>query len=136
VRRSFFIFALLSIAILASCNKQQSASTQPSTAAQSAAWTITLTTDPAPPTEEKDTLFKVMLADSVGKPASGANVVAELKMQTMDMGKNEITLADKSSGAYEGTGKFSMAGPWNVIVTAKQGGKTAQQTFQVVAHKQ
>lgn len=135
-RSAAFILLFLSIAILAACNKQQAASAQPSTAAQSAAWKITLTTDPAQPNEEKDTIFKVTLADPAGQPVSGATVTADLKMQIMDMGKNEIALTDKGSGTYEGKGQFSMAGPWNVIVTAKQGGKTGQQTFQTVVRSQ
>jgi nitrogen fixation protein FixH len=139
VRRSAFILLFLTTTILIGCNKQQSAattaSTQPSTAAQSANWKIALTTDPAKPEEENDTAFKVALTDSSGQPVSGAAVTADLQMQTMNMGKNEITLIDDGAGTYEGKSQFSMAGPWNVIVTAKQGGKTAQQTFQVVAYK-
>jgi hypothetical protein len=50
-------------------------------------------------------------------------------MPLMDMGKNEFRLADIGNGVYEGTGKFTMAGPWNVMVTVKAAGKTAQQIF-------
>lgn len=138
-RSAAFTLLLLTIAVLAACSRQQpatAASTQASTVAQSAALKITLTTDPAQPAEEKDTVFKVTVADPSGQPVSGATVSADLKMQLMDMGKNEITLADKGAGIYEGKGQFSMAGPWNVIVTAKQGGKTGQQTFQTVAASQ
>ncbi len=137
-RSAALILLLVVVIAFAACNKQPAASSaaaQRSTAAQSPPLKITLSTDPAQPAEDKDTVFKVTVAEATGQPVSGATVTADLKMQIMDMGKNEITLADKGSGNYEGKGQFSMAGPWNVIVTAKQGGKSGQQTFQMVAGK-
>ncbi len=122
------------LVFLASCQKQQTTTAQPQTA-QSWSFSMTLATEPSPPVESQDTVFKIVMTDSSGKPVSGASVTLDLKMTTMDMGKNEVTLADRGAGAYEGTGKFTMAGPWNVIATAKQGDKTGQQTFQVVAHR-
>jgi hypothetical protein len=47
------------------------------------------------------------------------------------MGKNEFKLAEKGNGDYQGEGKFGMAGDWNVVVTAKKGGKSATQTVPV-----
>lgn len=97
---------------------------------------MSLTTDPTPPVEDRETTFKLSLTDSAGKPVSGANVKAELKMSTMDMGKNEVGLVDKGSGNYEGKGKFTMAGPWDVVVSANRAGSSEQQIFPIVAHKQ
>ncbi len=138
LKSAALILLLVAVIAFAACNKQPattSGATQPSAATQTAPFKITLTTDPAQPAEDKDTVFKITVAEPTGQPVSGAIVTADLKMQMMDMGKNEVTLADKGSGNYEGKGQFSMAGPWNVIVTAKQGAKSGQQTFQIVAGK-
>jgi hypothetical protein len=61
-------------------------------------------------------------------------VKAALIMTTMDMGKNELTLADQGGGAYQANAKFTMSGPWNTVVDAAAGGKSGQQTFPVVVH--
>jgi hypothetical protein len=52
------------------------------------------------------------------------------------MGKNEFLLADMGQGRYQGSGKFTMAGPWNVVVTAQAGGKAGQEAFLVTVHLQ
>jgi hypothetical protein len=93
-------------------------------------WKISLEVD-APPRIVKATTFRVQLADLSGKPVSGAQVEVSLVMKVMDMGKNQFALADKGGGAYEGSGTFSMSGPWNVVVSAKAGGKAGEQKFEV-----
>jgi hypothetical protein len=52
-------------------------------------------------------------------------------MVMMEMGKNEVVFADQGDGNYEGTGKFTMTGPWNVVVTATRDGKAGRQTFSI-----
>jgi nitrogen fixation protein FixH len=127
--------AIIAVFLLAGCQKQEApkSSTPPATAAPQvtapAPWKMDLTTDPAKPEPNKDTKFRLQMTDPEGKPVAGADVTASLVMPVMDMGKNEFRLVDIGKGAYEGTGKFTMAGPWNVVVTAKAAGKTAQQTF-------
>jgi nitrogen fixation protein FixH len=96
---------------------------------------VVLTTDPPAPVSGQDTAFRVTLTDAAGKPVSGAKVEADLKMQTMDMGKNVVSLADKGDGTYEGKGQFTMAGPWNIIIVVTKAGTTGQQQFQIVAQK-
>lgn len=129
--------ALLSLILSIACQKQESPkpSTPPATAAPQVAsaspWKMDLNTDPTKPEFNKDTKFRLKLTDPDGKPVSGADVTASLVMPLMDMGKNEFRLADIGNGLYEGTGKFTMAGPWNVTVSAKAAGKNAQQTFPV-----
>ena len=93
-------------------------------------WKIALDLD-APPRIVKATTFRVKLTDLSGKPVDGAKVQASLVMKLMDMGKNEVPLAGKGAGAYEGSGTFSMSGPWNVVVTVSAGGKTGEQRFEV-----
>ena len=116
----------------------QGASTAPSPASgattaaiNSAPMKIDLTVDPAQPNPSKPAKFTAKLSDSDGKPVTGADVNVALVMKEMDMGKNEFKLADKGNGEYQGEGKFGMSGDWNVVVTAKQPGKSATQSFSV-----
>lgn len=76
------------------------------------------------------------MQDDAGKPVAGAKVEADLKMKSHDMGKNIVSLTDNGQGMYEGKGKFSMAGPWDVVVIASKNGKSGAQTFSVVARKE
>ncbi len=133
MRRFAYLLPLVLIFALA-CQKQQTTTAQPQQARPSSL-KVSLTTDPAPPVEDQDTTFKLTLTDGSGKPVAGAKVTAVLKMQTMDMGKNEFTLADKGSGSYEGKGKFTMAGPWDVEVIAAVGDDTTVYKVPIVAHK-
>ena len=61
----------------------------------------------------------------------GAQVEASLVMPLMDMGKNQFALKPAGNGEYEGKGEFTMAGEWEVIVTASAEGKTGKTTFNV-----
>ncbi len=130
MRRLAYLLPLVLIFAMA-CQKQQPTTTQsrPSTL------NVQLTTNPTPPVEDQDTTFKVTLTDNSGKPVPGAKVTAALKMQTMDMGKNEVTFTDKGSGSYEGKGKFTMAGPWDVEVVAELGRDTSIYKVPIVAHR-
>lgn len=141
----YVLFVLLAVLALSTgCRKQEEkpAATEPQAhqqavqQAQNGNWQIELSTEPAQPTYGKDTIFRVKLGDATNKPVTGADVKANLKMQTMDMGKNIVKLADKGDGTYEGKGQFSMAGPWNVIVEVANEGKTSAKTFPIVAKKQ
>ncbi len=130
MRRLAYLLPLVLIFALA-CQKQQptTAKSRPST------MNVQLTTDPTPPVEDQDTTFKLTLTDGSGKPVPGAKVTAALKMQTMDMGKNEVTFADKGAGNYEGKGMFTMAGPWDVEVWADLGTDSSIYKVPIVAHR-
>ena len=93
-------------------------------------WKIALEVD-APPRIVKATTFRVKLTDPSGKPVTGAKVEVSLEMKLMDMGKNQVALAGKGDGDYEGSSTFSMSGVWNVVVTASAGGKSGEQKFEV-----
>jgi nitrogen fixation protein FixH len=122
--------------LLAACRKQPpntaSASTQP---AAVSSWKMALTTAPDPPVSDKDVILYLKLTDQSGQPIAGARVKAALVMSEMDMGKNEVELAAKGNGDYEGSGKFTMAGPWNIVITAAGPGRAGQQTFPVVVQR-
>ncbi len=100
------------------------------------AWKMTLSTVPDPPVNNKEGRFLLLLLDPAGQPVSGAQVRASLEMVGMDMGKNEVGFAEKGNGSYEGTGKFTMAGPWKVVVSAAARGKSTQQTFPLVVYRE
>jgi biotin operon repressor len=138
---SFIVLAVLLFG-LAACQKQSetggtTANPQKPApvAAQPSPWKMATTVEPAEPTSETDTTFQVRLTNEAGAPVSGAEVKADLKMSLMDMGKNVASLADKGNGIYEGKGRFSMTGPWDVIMTASKDGKSGTQTFPVVVRK-
>ena len=125
----------LGVLLLAGCQKSGSLTPAPRA---SSPWPgkMILTTAPAPPPSEKDLVFQLHLTGADGAPVAGAKVTAELVMPVMDMGKNEIIFTEKGKGDYEGTGKFTMSGPWNVVITASAPGQSGQQTIPVVVSPQ
>lgn len=140
-RMRWMILASTILLALAGCEKSEAPQPQVQPAAASSAVTplppapgmpfqMALELD-APPRIVKATTFRLRLTDLAGKPVSGAQVQASLVMKLMDMGKNEFPLADKGHGAYEGSGTFSMAGVWNVVITAKGGNQAGEQKFEV-----
>ncbi len=139
-RKLTVTLALAAVVLLAGCKPNPVASrqdksptapaTQPAPAAPSP-FQMKLALDPAEPEDGKPVTLRVRLLDSGGKPVEGATVRVALVMVLMDMGKNEVTLPEKGDGLYEGTARFTMAGPWNVVVTATAAGKTGEQRFDI-----
>lgn len=86
---------------------------------------------PNPPKYNQDVRLRVGLMDLSGKPVEGASVTAHLVMADMDMGENKVALSDVGGGNYEGVGRFSMGGKYNVAVEAFKGGTTGKVTFSV-----
>ena len=101
-------------------------------AAPNSAFIMSLIMDPAQPKFGRKTNFRVTVKQTLGTPVDGAQVEASLVMPLMDMGKNQFALKAAGNGEYEGTGEFSMAGEWEVIVTATAEGKTGKTTFNVM----
>jgi hypothetical protein len=139
---------LLSLALLAACNHS---STAPQTAAQTVpAWpgkmrlSVALleiakpgaTNNSAGIPINRDLTFGVQLADAEDRPVTGAKANVSLVMPQMDMGKNEFSLREGRPGFYTGVGRFTMAGPWNVVVTVAADGKTGQKTFPLVVKRE
>src|SRR5271154_1099936 len=94
---------------------------------------LELSSDPTPPRKGSD-IFRVKLADANGAPISGAEVSVTFFMPAMPaMGmasmRTPITLSDKGSGLYEGSGQLDNGGTWQVTIVAKKNG-------QVIASKQ
>ncbi len=95
------------------------------------AFIMDLSTQPTQPKFGSKTIFRVRITDHSGAPITGANVTASLVMPLMDMGKNQFPMKETGGGKYEGTGEFSMAGEWEVNITATQGDKTGTYRFNV-----
>ncbi len=92
---------------------------------------ITLQATPTKPRQLDPTTFTVRVADRSGKPITDVAVTAELAMPTMDMGRNAVVMNLVEPGRYDGTGRFTMAGPWTVSVRAVRGKEVSQQSFPV-----
>lgn len=87
-----------------------------------------LSSDPNPPHKGSNT-FRVKLTGSNGSPISGADVSVTFFMPAMpQMGmaamRTAVSLADKGSGLYEGSGQFQSGGTWQVTILAKKNGQT------------
>ncbi len=122
------ILGLFAVVLLVACKPKPTEPPQPKTD-KPFPWQATLTTIPERPQMNKPVIFRLMVTDRQGKPVTGAQIQGSLVMALMDMGKNELTFADKGNGAYEATGKVGMSGPWELVVTAKAGGAEGQKTF-------
>ena len=135
------LLALLALALLfcAGCKKKESAPPKPreksaiisTQAAPGSAFIMSLAMDPAQPKFGSKTNFRVTLKQTLGSPVEGAHVEASLVMPLMDMGKNQFALKPAGNGEYAGAGEFTMAGEWEVMVTANTEGKTGKTTFNV-----
>jgi len=138
---SCFSALLLAGALLlcASCKKKEPASLTPrgqsaiiaTQSAPGSAFTMSLAMNPAQPRFAHKTLFHVILNQASGAPADGAQVGVSLVMPLMDMGKNQFPLKQLGKGEYQGIGEFTMAGEWEVAVTASAQGRTGKTTFNV-----
>jgi len=135
--RAFLLaFALL---FFAGCKKKEPTPPQPreksaiiaTQSAPGSAFIMSLTMDPAEPKFGRKTKFRVTLRQPTGTPVEGARVEISLVMPLMDMGKNQFLLKPAGNGDYAGTGEFSMAGEWEVVVAASAQGKTGKTTFNV-----
>lgn len=98
-------------------------------------WKIALVVEPAQPKSDQTTTFRVKIEDEKDRPIEGAQVSASLVMKLMDMGKSEVKLNDSGGGFYEGSGKFTMTGPWSVVVSAKKGKESVDQAFDLAVRE-
>ena len=96
-------------------------------AAQSGAPTLTLTTKPSPLGLGQN-LFEVIVKDAKGQPVTDAEVSlvllmpADPKTRHPEM-RTEGQLNKAGRGKYTGIAMVTMAGDWDVTVTASRGGK-------------
>ena len=96
-------------------------------AAQSGVATLTLTTKPSPLGLGQN-LFEATVKDTKGQPVSDADVTIVLLMPADPKTKHpemrtEGKLNNVGAGRYNAIAIVSMAGEWDVTVTARRGGK-------------
>jgi hypothetical protein len=102
--------------------------------AQTAVATLTLTTKPAPLGLGQN-LFEVNVKDAKGQPVTDAEVAllllmpADAKTKHPEM-RTEGTLNNVGGGKYNGIAIVTMAGDWDVTVTATRRGKALAQKKQ------
>ncbi|HEY0284117.1 MAG TPA: FixH family protein [Vicinamibacterales bacterium] len=108
-----------------------------SVAAQSSVATLTLTTKPTPLGLGQN-LFEVSVKDAKGRPVTDAEVALLLLMPADPKTKHpemrtEGTLNNVGGGTYNGIAIVTMAGNWDVTVTATRKGKELGRTKQRLA---
>ncbi len=91
---------------------------------------LALENAPSPPVTGTNTIT-ITVKQSDGTPIADAVVTGELFMPVMEsMGKTTVVFRPEGNGRYAGEGTLSMAGSWQIAVTAKRGGRTlATRTF-------
>jgi nitrogen fixation protein FixH len=100
--------------------------------AQTKTTTLTLTTRPSPLGLGQN-VFEVMAKDAKGQPVTNAEVALLLLMPADPKTKHpemrtEGTLNNVGAGKYSGIAIVTMAGDWDVTVTARQNGKEIGRT--------
>lgn len=96
-------------------------------AAQAGVATLTLTTRPSPLGLGQN-FFEVSVKDAKGQPIANATVAIQLVMPADPKTKHpemrtEGTLNNAGAGKYNGIAIVTMAGDWDVTVTARRDGK-------------
>ena len=64
-----------------------------------------------------DNVLDVVVTDAGGKPVTGLKLAATVAMTSMDMGTEHPKLVEGKDGHYSVPVKFSMKGPWRVMLT-------------------
>ena len=83
---------------------------------------LSLVTNPNPPA--------VGPVDFTITTKDNATVSYSVNMTNMNMGEQKGTAVSEGNGIYKGSGRFSMRGPWRIVVTAQiPGGETLSQNF-------
>lgn len=108
-------------------------------AAQPSAVTLTLTTRPSPLGLGQN-LFEVVVKDAKGQPVTGAEVSLSMVMPADPKTKHpemrtDGQLNNVGAGKYNAIAIVTMAGGWDVTVTASRKGKVLARTTQrLTAH--
>lgn len=92
---------------------------------------VSLQLPPGPIRQLDPTPLTVRLRDERNRPIDGAQVIIDLSMPDMDMGKNQVVATPQDGGIYSGKGRFTMAGEWQAAVTVSRAGRRTTQSFPV-----
>ena len=115
----------------------QTASTSPAVTATEGV-TIEFSSEPDPP-KSGDNAIEVNVRQPDGTAITDAAVTAVFSMpampaMNMPAMRTEVKLAHVDGGRYQGMGQLSMAGTWNVTVTATRDGEPiGRRAFSIVA---
>jgi hypothetical protein len=114
---------------VAACSKQEAAGAGQNAAAAGPV-TLEMQNTPNPPVTGENTIT-IVAKQSDGSALTDATVKGEFFMPVMEsMGKTTVEFTSEGGGRYTGRGVLSMAGSWQVTVTATRDGKTlATRTF-------
>jgi|SRR6266851_4353216 hypothetical protein len=102
--------------------------------AQTGPYHVTFQVNPNPPLiTQPATLSIQVLLNASQQPVTNAHVTLMSKMETMDMGIDQVEAQSQGNGIYLANVQFSMSGPWRVqVVVALPGEKqTESATFEV-----
>ena len=77
---------------------------------------VTVALKQNPPVVGENTM-DVTVTDASGKPVTGLKLMATVAMTSMDMGTEHPKLVEGKDGHYSVPVKFSMKGPWRVMLT-------------------
>lgn len=123
--------AVAAAVILTGCQTIYPPAPKPSANVQSADMRVTLAMRPAHPRQMDPVSFTVMAVDKEGKPVQNAHVSVELVMPFMEMGRNAVAFEPTGPDAYKGSGRFTMSGEWNVVVSVANGADKIVRPFPV-----
>ena len=127
--------AALILAVAAtSCTRQDApepAPAQSPAAANAQGVSVQFASEPNPPVSGNNQVEVIVLEN--GKPVTDATVEAVFSMpampsMNMPAMRSAAPLTHAADGRYRGTGELSMAGTWNVTVTASRGGQEIGRT--------
>ena len=121
-------FASLALTLILSdtaCVAQTKASPSALGEEKSASFAVRLSSNSGPPVRGYGEI-EAVVADAGGKPVSDAHVSFDLDMTNMHMGKNVVEAVSQGDGRYVGKARFSMPGPWRIIVRVARLGQAPE----------
>ena len=89
---------------------------------------VWITTNPSPPKPGTATVVAYVI-DSNVQPVDDAVLTYTINMTNMNMGNSILRPTLVGEGQYSRDARFSMAGPWRVIVAIARGGQTYTAAF-------
>ena len=118
------LIGLLLLLAAAGCQASKQGTVIEQKAGASAPVVLAMENAPTPPVTGSNTIT-VVVKDSDGTPVTDATVTGELFMPVMEsMGRTAVAFRPDGNGRYTGQGTLSMAGAWQIAVTAKRAGQT------------
>jgi len=77
------------------------------------------------PTTKGDSTIQVRLRDANGQPVTGTKVSFTYTMDMPGMRIEQSEAKEVGNGLYQGTARFTMAGPWGLVVQIERSGMPA-----------